>query len=91
MLRCVVVRDGRVIGSGYNMTNHTRNVSGSGRQAGYAGWPGSLPGGGVWPVLSAKWCVVCGSHSSVRTCAHVQNVQQRCACLAGNMEQELLI
>lgn len=25
--RCVIVRDGQVIGSGYNMTNHTRNVS----------------------------------------------------------------
>jgi deoxycytidylate deaminase len=25
--RCVIVRDGQVIGTGYNMTNHTRNVS----------------------------------------------------------------
>jgi hypothetical protein len=24
---CVIVRDGQVIGSGFNMTNHTRNVS----------------------------------------------------------------
>lgn len=52
--RCVIVRDGHVIGTGYNMTNHTRNVSAC--CCAVTGWPQVPSSAQARPLDSPRVC-----------------------------------
>ncbi len=63
--RCVIVRDGKVIARGHNLTNESRNVSFSGRQEGCGGGRATRLHDFTYSIVSPLLQVYKGSCSCV--------------------------